>query len=56
VRVITRGKGVYLWDSDGKTIIDAMSGLWCVQLRYGNEELAEAGYEALKSLSAPPIA
>jgi putrescine aminotransferase len=50
VRVITRGKGVYLWDSDGHRIIDGMSGLWCVQLGYGNEELAEAGFEALKTL------
>ncbi|MBV9542511.1 MAG: aspartate aminotransferase family protein [Alphaproteobacteria bacterium] len=50
VRVITRAKGVYLWDSDGKQIIDGMAGLWCVQVGYGNEELAEAGYEALKTL------
>ena len=50
VRVITRGKGVYLWDSEGKKIIDGMAGLWCVQVGYGNEELAEAGYEALKTL------
>ncbi len=50
VRVITRGEGVYLWDSEGKKIIDGMSGLWCVQVGYGNEELAQAGYEALKRL------
>ncbi len=50
VRVITRADGVYLWDSEGKKIIDGMSGLWCVQVGYGNEELAEAGYEALKTL------
>ena len=50
VRVITRGKGVYLWDSEGRKIIDGMAGLWCVQVGYGNEELAEAGYEALKTL------
>ena len=50
VRVITRAKGVYLWDSDGKKIIDGMSGLWCVQVGYGDEELAEAGCEALKTL------
>jgi putrescine aminotransferase len=50
VRVITRAKGVYLWDSDGKKIIDGMSGLWCVQVGYGDAELAEAGYEALKTL------
>ena len=50
VRVITRGEGVYLWDSDGNALIDGMAGLWCVQLGYGNAELAEAGYEALKTL------
>ena len=50
VRVITRAEGVYLWDSDGRRIIDGMSGLWCVQLGYGNAELAAAGYEALKAL------
>ncbi len=50
VRVITRAKGVYLWDSEGQCLIDGMAGLWCVQLGYGNEELAEAGYEALKTL------
>ena len=50
VRVITRADGVYLWDSEGHKIIDGMSGLWCVQVGYGNGELAEAGYEALKTL------
>jgi putrescine aminotransferase len=50
VRVITHADGVYLWDSDGKKMIDGMSGLWCVQVGYGNHELAEAGCEALKTL------
>jgi putrescine aminotransferase len=50
VRVITRADGVYLWDSEGNKILDGMSGLWCVQVGYGNHELAEAGYEALKRL------
>src|SRR5580692_852152 len=50
VRVITRADGVYLWDSEGKKIIDGMAGLWCVQVGYGNRELAEAGCEALKTL------
>ncbi len=50
VRVITRADGVYLWDSNGEKILDAMSGLWCVQVGYGNRDLAEAGYDALKTL------
>jgi putrescine aminotransferase len=50
VRIITRGKGIYLWDSEGKKLLDGMAGLWCVQVGYGNRELAQAGYEALKTL------
>ncbi len=50
VRVITRAKGIYLWDSDGKKLIDGMAGLWCVQVGYGNKELARAGCEALNTL------
>ena len=49
-RVITRAEGVYLYDSEGKRLIDGMAGLWCVQAGYGREELAEAGYKALKEL------
>jgi putrescine aminotransferase len=50
VRVITHADGVYIYDSNGHKIIDGMAGLWCVQVGYGNKELAEAGYEALKTL------
>jgi len=50
VRVITKADGIYLWDSEGKRLIDGMAGLWCVQVGYGNGELAEAGFEALRRL------
>jgi putrescine aminotransferase len=50
VRIITRADGVYLWDSEGRRVIDGMAGLWCVQLGYGNAELADAGCEALRVL------
>jgi putrescine---pyruvate transaminase len=49
-RVITRAKGIYLWDSEGVRLIDGMSGLWCVQIGYGNHEVARAGYQALRQL------
>lgn len=50
VRVIVSAKGVYLTDSEGKRLLDGMAGLWCVNLGYGNEELAEAGAKALREL------
>jgi len=50
-RVITRGKGVYLWDSQGHKLLDGMAGLWCVQVGYGREELVEAARDAMTELS-----
>lgn len=41
-RVITRADGVWLTDSDGNRILDGMAGLWCVNVGYGREEIAEA--------------
>ncbi|WP_135502541.1 aspartate aminotransferase family protein [Roseovarius aestuariivivens] len=50
VRVITRAKGVTLTDSDGNDYLDAMAGLWCVNIGYGREELAEAAARQMKEL------
>jgi putrescine aminotransferase len=49
-RVITRAEGVYLYDSDGRQLLDGMAGLWCVNLGYGRRELATAAYEQLLQL------
>jgi 4-aminobutyrate---pyruvate transaminase len=49
--VIERGKGVFLYDSDGKGYIDSMAGLWCTALGYGNEELVEAASAQMRKLS-----
>lgn len=40
--VIVRGKGVRLEDNHGNQYIDAMAGLWCVNVGYGREEIADA--------------
>jgi putrescine aminotransferase len=49
-RVITRGDGIYVWDSEGHKILDAMSGLWCVNVGYGRKELADAAYQQMMTL------
>ena len=49
-RVITRAKGVMLTDSDGNEILDAMGGLWCVNIGYGREELAEVASRQMREL------
>jgi putrescine aminotransferase len=49
-RVITRADNVYLWDSEGQKIFDAMSGLWCVNVGYGRRELIDAATRQLETL------
>lgn len=49
-RVITKASGVYLWDSEGHKILDAMAGLWCVNIGYGREELVEAATRQMREL------
>jgi putrescine---pyruvate transaminase len=49
-RVIVKADGVYLWDSDGRRMIDGMAGLWCVNVGYGRRELADAAYAQLQEL------
>ena len=49
-RIITRGSGVYLWDSDGNRIMDGMAGLWCVNVGYGRKELADAARDQMIEL------
>ncbi|OIQ28214.1 MAG: aspartate aminotransferase family protein [Alphaproteobacteria bacterium MedPE-SWcel] len=50
VRVITRASGVTLTDSEGHEILDAMAGLWCVNIGYGREELAEVAARQMREL------
>ncbi len=49
-RVITRAKGVFIEDSNGKRYLDGMAGLWCVNVGYGRKELAEVAYKQMLEL------
>ena len=49
-RIITRAKGVTLTDSEGNEILDAMAGLWCVNIGYGRDELADAAARQIREL------
>ena len=40
-RIVTSADGVWLTDSEGNRLLDAMAGLWCVNVGYGRAELAE---------------
>lgn len=49
-RIITRGEGVYVWDTEGNRILDGMAGLWCVNVGYGRRELIDAAVKQLEAL------
>ena len=51
VRVITAAKGVWLTDSEGNRILDAMGGLWCVNIGYGRREMAQVAARQMEELS-----
>ncbi len=50
-RVITGGEGVYIEDRDGKRMLDAFAGLYCVNVGYGRQEIADAIAEQAKELA-----
>ncbi|TCS67393.1 aspartate aminotransferase family protein [Primorskyibacter sedentarius] len=41
-RVITGGKGCHITDREGNRLLDAFAGLYCVNVGYGQQEIAEA--------------
>ena len=49
-RIIVRGDGVFIYDNDGNRYLDAMSGLWCVNIGYGRKELAIVAKKQMEEL------
>jgi putrescine aminotransferase len=49
-RVITRAEGIYLYDGEGRQLLDGMSGLWCVAVGYGRRELADVAARQMNEL------
>lgn len=49
-RLITRAEGIYLYDGEGRQLLDGMSGLWCVAVGYGRRELAEVAFRQMNEL------
>jgi L-2,4-diaminobutyrate transaminase len=50
-RVILTGEGVYITDRDGRRMLDAFAGLYCVNVGYGRGQIAEAIADQAKELA-----
>ncbi len=53
--VITRGEGMRIFDDRGRSYLDALAGLFVVQVGHGREELAEAAAKQAKELAFFPL-
>jgi adenosylmethionine-8-amino-7-oxononanoate aminotransferase len=50
VTVLESGRGMFLTDADGRELIDAFAGLWCVNVGYGQESIVAAAAEQMRRL------
>jgi adenosylmethionine-8-amino-7-oxononanoate aminotransferase len=50
VTVLESGHGAWLRDADGNELLDAFSGLWCVNIGYGHESVVAAAAEQMRKL------
>jgi L-2,4-diaminobutyrate transaminase len=49
-RVMAAGDGIHVTDDTGKRYLDAMSGLWCVNVGYGRDEIVDASADQARRL------
>ncbi len=49
--VIHEAKGAYVWDAAGRRYLDGIGGLWCVNIGYGRQEMAQAIADQVVTLS-----
>ncbi|MFL9963645.1 aspartate aminotransferase family protein [Paraburkholderia sediminicola] len=50
VTVLESGHGAYLRDRDGNELLDAFSGLWCVNVGYGQDSIVKVAAEQMARL------
>lgn len=48
--VLRQGKGIYVYDEDGKEYIEGLAGLWCTSFGFGEDELIKAATAQMQAL------
>jgi beta-alanine--pyruvate transaminase len=55
-RLLSKAKGMYYWTPDGRQVLDAVAGLWCVNAGHGRSEITQAVAAQLETMDyAPPF-
>jgi putrescine aminotransferase len=50
--VVSRGEGVYVYDTDGRQYLDSTAGLWFANVGHGRTELADAAAAQMRDIAA----
>ena len=53
-RLLTRAKGMHYWTADGREVLDAVAGLWCVNAGHGRPEITDAVAKQLGTMDYAP--
>ena len=55
-RMLSRAEGMYYWTPDGRQVLDAAAGLWCVNAGHCRREITEAVTQQIAVMDyAPPF-
>ena len=55
-RLLARASGMHYWTPEGRQILDATAGLWCVNAGHGRREITQAVASQLETMDyAPPF-
>jgi putrescine aminotransferase len=52
--VIQSAAGCFVTDETGRRLLDGLAGLWCVNVGYGRDEIADAVYRQMKAVAFYP--
>jgi beta-alanine--pyruvate transaminase len=53
-RMLVRADGMFYWTADGREVLDAVAGLWCVNAGHGRREITEAVTRQLSAMEYAP--
>src|SRR5205814_8287810 len=55
-RILAKASGMHYWTPEGRQILDAVAGLWCVNAGHGRKEITQAVASQLETMDyAPPF-
>lgn len=48
---VKTAKGIHIWNGEGKRFIDGPGGMWCMQIGYGRDDMADAIADQVRNMT-----